>query len=161
MLGKRTRICQTRNTFQRSHTASWDVAIHVGCYVTEGELRICSNRNGSLGPRRQLLGRGFTVRKQCDPPQLGPMAAQAQYSLVSLNSSHMRREKWTSNLPWLCYSRVWQITFLSLRATLIHSPASHAVLKFSPLTSMCPVSVQRGLLHFTKTKKPGKTGDFV
>ena len=51
------------------------------------------------GPRRQLLGRGFTVRKQCDPPQLGPMAAQAQYSLVSLNSSHMRREKWTSNPP--------------------------------------------------------------
>ena len=96
------------------------------------------------GPRRQLLGRFCCRSKAMRPPQLGPMAAQAHYSLAFVNSSHMRREKWTSNLHWLRYSRVWRITLISVRASLISSPGPYTV---SPVTSMCPVSVQGGVFH--------------
>ena len=94
------------------------------------------------GPRRQLLSR-YGRSKAMWLPQLGLMAAQAHYSLAFVNSSHMRREMWMSNLHWLRYSRVWQITFLSPNNTHLLTCTPHR-LEVSPIASMCPVPVQRG-----------------
>ena len=138
-------ICKNGIQFRRSLTAFWDAVKHLGCYVTEGELRLCNN--GKRYSKLRRLDSGYRADVIQFESNHVTSSARPEYRAGAVLPcglvGFVPHAVWRENELLLRHWAVSKLRFLSLRFALANSPEPHTVLNF-PLFL---ISLRGGFLH--------------